>query len=238
MSERLRHKQRTIIFVLGGIALSGVLVVVSATGVSMTEENDAFCATCHLNPERAYVDRSETVGRAFDLAGEQGLVAEELWQSGRDASSDLASAHRAAAVNCVACHRGDNGLGDRTKALALGGRNTVLYVTGQFDPDHRGVANASLVEASCNRCHVNEPALGSVADDQANPVVVDSFENHFHSYLFDPQYVDLTTVSCLDCHPSHLEIPPIVPYFIDEERVVFPACVQCHIDVQMGPLDL
>lgn len=220
------------------MVVTGVLIIVSAAGVSMAEENDAFCATCHLNPERAYVDRSEAVDKATDLAREQGLGAEELWQSGRDASSDLASAHRAEAVNCVACHRGDNSLGDRATALVLGGRNTVLYAAGQFDLDHSGVGNSSLVEASCIRCHVNEPALGGVAAGQANPVAIDSFENHFHSYLFDPQYVDLTTVGCLDCHPSHLEIPPIVPYFIDEERVVFPACVQCHIDVQMRPVDL
>jgi hypothetical protein len=85
---------------------------------------------------------------------------------------------------------------------------------------------------------VDEPLLGGVAHGDDNPVLIDSFENHFHSYLFDPQYADQATIGCLDCHPAHLELPPIVPYFIDEERVVLPACVQCHIDVEKGPLDL
>ncbi|UCC64228.1 MAG: hypothetical protein JSV36_04000 [Anaerolineae bacterium] len=223
------------------LALLGMLVLLvigSAVGESVAEENDAFCATCHLNPERTYVDRARTVAGAYGSARQADLTGDDLWQSSRDAARDLASSHRAAALNCVACHRGDNRLGDRVTALALGARNTFLYLTGQFDPDHSGIAQPGLVEASCLRCHVDQPHLGGVTKVDQNPVTLDIFDNHFHSYLFDAQYVAQTVIGCLDCHPSHLEIPPIVPYFIDEERVVLPACVQCHIDVQKGPVDL
>ncbi len=235
MSQRLRRWGAVLLIILGALVL---FCAGSALGVSVAEENDSFCAVCHLNPERTYVDRADRVAQALEGAREGGLNDEGLWETGRDASRDLASAHRAAALNCVACHRGDNSLSHRATALALGARNTLAYVTGQFDPDHSGVENPTLVEASCLRCHVDQPSLGGVAEGQANPVLVESFENHFHAYLFDPQYVDAVTIGCLDCHPSHQEIPPIVPYFIDEERVVFPACVQCHIDVGQGPLDL
>ncbi len=236
--DGLHHWRKPVLIVLGGLVLLTLLSVISATGVSVAEENDAFCAACHLNPERTYVDRAERVGQAYHVAREQELTGESLWQTSRDAARDLASAHRAAALNCVACHRGDNSPSDRTTALTLGAQNTLLYLTGQFDPEHSGVAKSDLVEGGCLRCHVDLPSLGGVANSEENPVLVESFDNHFHSYLFEPQYINQTAVGCLDCHPSHLEIPPIVPYFIDEEGAVLPACVQCHIDVQKGPVDL
>ena len=235
MSEYIGRWRKVILIALGAL---GLLALGSAMGVSVAEENDTFCATCHLNPERTYVERARSVSQAYDLASEGELSADDLWRTGRDAARDLASAHRAAALNCVACHRGDNGPTDRATALALGARNTLLYLTGQFDPDHHGVAKRDLVEASCLRCHVDQPRLGGVAAGEENPVLIQVFDNHFHAYLFDPTYAGMTSVSCLDCHASHLEIPPIIPYFIDEERVVLPACVQCHIDVQKGPVDL
>jgi hypothetical protein len=234
----LRRWRKTALLILCALTLLAALAAISAVGVSVAEEQDVFCATCHLNPERTYVDRAASVSQAFERGQQQGLTSDELQQTGRDAARDLASAHRAAALNCVACHRGDNSLSDRVIALTLGGRNTLLYLTGQFDPDHSGVVNPDLVETSCLHCHVDQPSLGGVKDGEENPVMVDSFENHFHSYLFAPEYINQTAVGCLDCHPSHLEIPPIVPFFIDEEGVVLPACVQCHIDVQRGPIDL
>jgi hypothetical protein len=233
--ERLDRWRGPIVILLGILALLGIG---SAAGVSVAEEHDSFCATCHLNPERTYVNRAEAVGQASDLAQEQGATGMELWRIGRDAARDLAGSHRARRLKCVACHRGDNGVGDRAVALALGARNTLFYLLGQYDLDHSGVANPDLVEASCLRCHLDKPHLGGVDAGKENPVTIDSFENHFHSDLFDPQYVELATVSCLDCHPSHWEIPSIIPYFIDEEHVVWPACVQCHIDVQKGPVDI
>jgi hypothetical protein len=221
-----------------GLAILGLIAFGSVIGVSQAEERDSFCATCHVNPERAYVGRAAAVAEASQTARGQGLEGDALWQAGREAARDLASAHGAGALNCVACHRGDNGLGDRATALALGARNTLLYLSGQFDPDHSGLANSALVERSCQRCHVQQPSLGGVAAGEANPVTVQTFDNHFHAYLFEPEFANATTVSCLDCHPAHLRVPPIIPYFIDEEGVVLPACERCHMDVGQGPTNL
>jgi hypothetical protein len=224
--------------VVVALALVVLLGLVSIAGVSVIEENDSFCATCHLQPERVYVARARAVAQAFGQAREQGLDGEQLWRASRDAASDLAGSHRGAALNCVACHRGDNSLGDRARALALGAGNTLLYVTGRFDPEHSGLANPDLVTRSCLRCHVWQPRLGGVEEGMQNPVTVDAFENHFHFYLFEPEYAQETAVGCLDCHPSHVEVPPIIPYFIDEEEAVIPACEQCHMEVGKGPVDL
>lgn len=215
-----------------------VLSIGSTVGVSLAEEQDGFCATCHLNPERTYVDRARVVAQAYETAKAQGVRGDALWLSGRDAARDLAGSHRAAVLNCVACHRGDQGAGDRAVALLLGARNTLAYISGQFDPNHSGVAQPELVEASCLRCHVNRPELGGVPVGDPNPVTVEGFENHFHVYLFQAEYADVTSIGCVDCHPAHREVPPIVPYFIDETGVVLPACVQCHKEVGEGPLDL
>jgi hypothetical protein len=220
------------------VAVLVLLSVASAAGVSIAEENDSFCATCHLNPERTYVERARGVAQAVDQAQTQGLTGDEIWRRGRDAAHDLASAHRAAEWNCVSCHRGRNDLSDRATALMLGASNSLRYLVGDFDADHKGVAQPGLVEASCLRCHVKAPQLGGLDDGEVNPVMVDSFENHFHIYLFEPSYADQVTIGCLDCHPSHLAMPAVIPYFTAEEQAVLPACVQCHIDVRKGPLDL
>ncbi len=143
------------------------LIVLSTVSVSVAEERNAFCASCHLRPEQTYVDRSRVKARGD--------------------AADLASAHAAAGVNCVGCHRGDQAMRDRATALALGARNTEKFIAGQYDPNHSQVALPWLLDDSCLRCHVTQPTLGSVKSGQLNPVTVGGFENHFHTLLLDLQ---------------------------------------------------
>lgn len=188
------------------------LVVLSTVSVSVAEERNAFCASCHLRPEQKYVDRSRVKARTD--------------------AADLASAHAAAGVNCVGCHRGDQSLRDRIVALALGARNTGKFVAGQYDPNHTQVAVSFLLEDSCQRCHVKYPELGGVKLGQVNPVTVQDFDNHFHSLLFDPKIK--TSVTCATCHPAHLESFPELQ-FIERGKVVLPACERCHQETGRGP---
>ena len=65
--------------ILGGLVLLGIG---SAAGASVAEENDAFCAVCHVNPERTYVERARTVAQAYDVTRGQGVAGDELWLAG------------------------------------------------------------------------------------------------------------------------------------------------------------
>ena len=186
------------------LAVLLVLLTAGAAGfVSVQEEQDAFCASCHLKAESEYYQRS--------------------LQALNDVPVDLASAHRVEMLNCVACHRGDNGPVHRVQALALGARNAVLWVTRQYDQDNRGkFTDPTLVEASCWKCHYD------VVEDPG-------FENHFHNDLVDPEIK--TTVKCIDCHVAHRTAEPLFGY-LDEDNVVLPACERCHVEVNRGPRGL
>lgn len=196
-----------------GLALGGALVgaLGAALMISRAEEQDAFCAGCHLRPERTYV------GRAAAARG------------GR--AADLAAAHAAAGVSCVGCHRGDSSLPHRALALALGAWNAARTPFIPPDVPQHPVRLPGLPEAGCRLCHVREPARGGVPPGQPNPVTREAFENHFHTDLLRP---DLrTSVRCVDCHPAHRET--LEPFFVIRE-VVLPACERCHREVGRGPI--
>ncbi len=197
-----------------GVGILSVLaVLVLSTGVvAVAEERDVFCTACHLAPEQMYYQRS--------------LVATP------DAVVDLASAHAQVNLNCVGCHRGDQGLADRGLALALGARNTVKFVTGRYDPRHSRVAVPALLDGSCLLCHVTRPERGGVKSGEVNRVTAPGFVNHFHALLFDPEIK--TSVTCISCHGAHRESFPELQ-FLDRNGVVLPACERCHREAGRGP---
>jgi hypothetical protein len=193
--------------------LTGLAVVALPAGfVSIAEERNVFCASCHLRPEQMYYERS--------------LV------KARNDAVDLASTHTLAGVSCVGCHRGDQGPVARSMALALGARNTVRFVTGQYDPNHSRVAVRTLLDDGCRYCHVTRPELGGVKSGEVNPVTLQDFDNHFHALLFDPRIK--TSVTCISCHTAHHESFPEF-LFLDRNQVVLPACEQCHREAGRGP---
>lgn len=194
-------------------ALVGLIALAApASYVSVTEERNVFCTSCHLKPEQTYYERS-------------------LVRSRNDAL-DLASAHAAASVDCVGCHRGNQGLRDRIIALGLGSRNTVKFVLGQYDPNHARVAVGFLLTDSCVRCHVAEPERGGVRPGEVSPMVAPGFENHFHTMLFDPK--TKTSVTCASCHQAHREAFPELQ-FLDRTKIVLPVCEKCHQETGRGP---
>ena len=69
------------------------------------EQNDAFCSSCHTQPEATFYDRS--------------IAAQPV---------DLASAHRVENTNCIDCHSGE-GLPGRLSAELLGAQNAFKWVT-------------------------------------------------------------------------------------------------------------
>jgi hypothetical protein len=218
----------------------GALIVVVLTAapvpiVSTLEERDRFCISCHTAPEVTYYDRAQAA-----LAGVEPLP-------------DLSSAHYAAQPDfrCIDCHRGDGGPAHRARTLALGARDTLIFLSGRADEtiEKTAIEAPDLLTAGCVKCH-------------ADSLLVVGFENHFHNKLPDAyaawqaggrlaapaSHPDADTtrleqyptgLRCLDCHLTHIHAANgELTGFLDVENVTLPACVRCHQEVGQGPLEL
>jgi len=219
------------LIVMGVMVLAGLSF--GAYTSFVLEESDVFCISCHTAPEQVYFDRARQAE-----AGSPPV--------------DLASLHMKAddlLINCIACHRGTADVGDRIQSVALGARDTLIHLAGRADPgiEKRRAGLPDLIDRSCVACHVEA-------------IVVASFENHFHvklpatwaalergaqpvgspEALVDNQAKPeplATTVTCLSCHIVHASGFELTGY-LDESGAVFPACNQCHVEVNRGPKGL
>lgn len=224
------------------VALPAIAILGSAFGAYTSlvlEESDEFCIACHRPPEQAYFDRARQA------------------QDG-GAPADLSSVHMATrllAFNCIVCHRGASGIGDRILSVMLGARDTLIHFARAGDPalEKRSAALPDLIDRSCVKCHVDA-------------IVIAGFENHFHVKLpaawraiqsgvapvappdlppgspdpladsqGKPEPLD-TTVTCLACHVAHASGFESVNFL--DESVYLPACDACHIETNRGPKGL
>jgi predicted CXXCH cytochrome family protein len=119
------------------IAVSGAIVGLAAVGAVLfaatkLEENDAFCASCHTEPETTYVARSVEArfGKPVDLASAHAAVPE--------------------AVRCIDCHS-DEGARGRLGALMLGAEDAARWVSGMARQP--GITTAPLSDGHCLKCH-------------------------------------------------------------------------------------
>lgn len=112
-----------------GIGL-GLLLLFAGGGFTVVhlEENNEFCASCHTEPETAYVQRTSA------------------------APVDLASAHAVERVACIACHSGEGAVG-RVDAFVLGAQNVVRFVSGNYQSPTQ--AQTPIHTDHCTKCHSN-----------------------------------------------------------------------------------
>lgn len=121
------------------VAVIGVLlvVVVLLTGGSLAaatqiENSDAFCASCHTQPEREFYQRS--------LA----------------APVDLASTHTAKQVDCIQCHSGPGAAGRLQAISTVAAPDLVHYLTSNYhDP---AVVTVPISDDNCLKCHADVSA--------------------------------------------------------------------------------
>lgn len=190
------------------------------------EERDTFCASCHTVPESTYFDRSTTA-----LTNVNSTV------------SDLATAHYRQAqtknqdFSCIRCHRGNASLGDRLQTLALGARDTLIFISGKADStiEKTTVDQSVLVNTACVSCH------------EATMLTFQGIQNHFHNFL--PQTGELLAqgkrlsasvggegfrtvnvpLTCTSCHLAHKTVDTSDPRlkFVDAPTAQ-KACDTCH----------
>jgi len=116
---------------LASLAL-GLLVLALAGGVAYAtrlEQNDAFCASCHTQPEAMFYERSL---RAYEEP------------------VDLASAHRPDEVRCIDCHGGE-GLVRRAQVLALAAKDALKFYSGRYQQP--AMMAIILPGTACYKCH-------------------------------------------------------------------------------------
>ncbi len=112
----------------GGLTLLGGSLAVGAT----LEESDAFCASCHSQPELTYFTREQT-RQPVDLATDHGINDQ---------------------TRCIQCHSG-SGVTGRLAALDTGANDLFHWVTGTAKQP--APLTQAIADANCLKCHAGVP---------------------------------------------------------------------------------
>ena len=127
-SKRLRLAA---IYAAAALALLGSGGLVAAH----LENDDAFCASCHTQPETSFFQRSRAAS-----------------------PTDLASAHTPKQVGCIDCHSGA-GLPGRIGAMRLGASDLAAYLAGHYSSPAK--LTVPLADANCLKCHADVGERGA-----------------------------------------------------------------------------
>jgi hypothetical protein len=178
-------------------------------------KNDAFCASCHTEPEVTYLAR---------------------FADARSASArDLAAYHHAHAessiapqipnMRCMDCHQGEGFFG-RSAVLAVAAYDALKHYTGTAEQP--ATISLPIQNEACLKCHATE--VMRFADAPALPFILD---NHYHYKYFQP---NAPPMRCTDCHPGHVESSAAVGFQL--RRATIPVCESCHQFAGHGPVKM
>ena len=245
----IRKRRRWPLFVGLGVVL---IILFSGAGFATAtalENQDNFCISCHTVPETTYYNRAYI---AVDNPNNATTVTDLA-----TAHYHLTAANGKATFACIDCHRGNAGIIDRVAAIALGAKDTGVWVLGRGDPTIERVADPNgiwLTDAACISCHTT------------TLLKVDGFNNHYHTKL--PETAQLVAggsqfvvvddsgtlnkqrvldawatqvnvpLNCSSCHMAHKTMTNGASTQFTDQQVVLKACQTCHIAAGQGPQDL
>lgn len=121
----------------GGIFILFILPLTGMIGVHM-ENNDAFCASCHTEPESTYFDRAHGGDKTVDLAAFHAVNNEP-----------------AKSARCIDCHSG-TGINGRLHAMSLGAYDALKYVSGNYPQP--SIQTHPIGDENCLKCHADYAA--------------------------------------------------------------------------------
>jgi len=235
----------------------GVLVVLAIlfSGVGFVtatalENQDTFCISCHTVPETTYYNRAYI---SLDNPNNTATVTDLA-----TAHYHLSQANGKTPFACIDCHRGDaSSILDRTAAIALGAKDTGVWVLGRGDPTIEKPADANgiwLTDAACISCHTT------------TLLNVNGFNNHYHTRLPETAQLAATgkqfvvsgdasqlnkdrvlsawtggvnvSLNCSSCHVAHQTMTNGAASQFVNQPMVLKACQACHIAAGQGPQDL
>lgn len=116
--------------ILAGIIAVGLALVTAAGGTAYAlnlENRDAFCASCHTEPESQFYQNSS-----------------------QTPSTTLAAFHFQKNVRCIDCHSG-SGVFGRLQGLEQGAQDLIAYESGNYR--HPAITTNPLGDGSCLKCH-------------------------------------------------------------------------------------
>ncbi|MBI3363267.1 MAG: hypothetical protein HY023_19365 [Chloroflexi bacterium] len=100
--------------------------------IAHVEDNSAFCASCHTQPESAYYQRAIAT-----------------------TSVDLASKHAAKNITCIECHSGP-GVTGRIGGMMVGAGDLLVYESGHYR--NPAVVTVAIADGNCLKCHATVTA--------------------------------------------------------------------------------
>ena len=184
-----------------------VIAATAAFSIGYTRENDdAFCASCHTEPESTYYERS---------------IASE--------AVDLAAFHHDEETRCIDCHSG-KGLTGRARAMLLGARDWVAYQSGRYVQP--AVTTHPEDRDSCTKCH-SFSFLGGEAGEGPSLDGVRGHDGHYHSgrLLITWRIRGGPENACAACHPAHVTMS-FASY--SGSAVIEKGCKDCHNQLGEG----
>jgi hypothetical protein len=225
--------------IIGGLfALLVLFSGVSFATATVLEDQDTFCISCHTIPETTYYNR------AYIALDHPTQVVNDL----ATAHFHLSQTGTKTPFACIDCHRGDQSLFARVAAIALGAKDTLVYVVGHENTQIETMPSLTetdwLSNSACISCHA------ATLLDTSN-----GLNNHFHTKLPQSaalrtssgtpaasgynakwsQPVDNVNLQCTNCHVAHKTVAAgSAKQFIDSQYEAN-ACVSCHKIAHEGP---
>lgn len=193
------------------VGAAGLAAIMAAGGFAFAasqETHDAFCASCHTQPESRFFQRSTATSPI-----------------------DLASFHttQSTPTRCIDCHSGTGVLG-RMGAELLGAHNALAWYTGTaIQPARQTVP---IQDANCLKCHqdVVQPGYvpkttvqglqGRRGGEEAGP-------NHWHERLAEWEAGTPQAGTCTSCHLGHATDGTPATGF-ENSQTTQSVCEACH----------
>lgn len=180
-----------------------VVVAVAVGGFAygyQLENNDAFCASCHTEPESTYYQRTMS-----------------------DTGHDLAAWHSTEGVRCIDCHS-EAGLTGRVGAMMVGARDMIAFRTGNYTQP--ATTTRPLGTSSCTKCH-SFSFFGGEAGEGRSVDGVRGHDGHYHSgrLLAVWRARGGPVNACAECHPAH---PASTLGDYRNNSVINQGCDACH----------
>jgi hypothetical protein len=230
-----------------------LLILFSGAGFATAtalENQDSFCISCHTVPETTYYNRAYV---ALDNPSNASTVTDLV-----TAHYHLSQSNGKAAFACIECHRGNAGIVDRVAAIALGAKDTAVWVlSAGGDPTIEKPADPNgiwLTDAACISCHTDTllnvtgfnnhyhtrlPETGQLVASGAQFVVSSDNSGLNQQRVLDnwAKPVDVS-LNCSSCHLAHKTMTNGTSTKFIDQQVVLKACQDCHVAAGQGPQDL
>ncbi|MCG8591062.1 MAG: hypothetical protein MJE66_17355 [Proteobacteria bacterium] len=187
--------------VLGGLAS----LPAGWFGTDALERRNDFCNACHL---REGVPLHIQIRRDFDAPEPASLAAAHAGHGVADGDANRA-------FRCIDCH-GGVGLVGRARVKLLAARDTLVWLSGDFDePD--GMRHP-LRDADCSQCHPSFAEKGGLFGAPA-----------FHDLAVHNERLG---VACVECHAAHEQGNVQANFLVAE--TVRAQCALCHAEFEEG----